>query len=221
MSVSPPVTPSDVRPAVTDHPVWRRLAAAAALGAPLAELASVAFGIDHTSDNDRQLDIIHAHVASFSAMVLFEQACYLLAAVTAVAVALRLASWRGGRVAAVGAVLAVIGASASTSGFGAPLPTLAKPEYRETALYFLDHLGPIYGPNQALAILLQLGLLVMLVALWRSGRVSWPWLAAAAVGLVASAVLGTGRVENVVAMLVVTAGFVGIARFLAAPPADR
>jgi hypothetical protein len=154
-------------------------------------------------------------------MVLFEQACYLLVAVTAVAVALRLASWRGGRVAAVGAVLAVIGARASTSGFGAPLPTLAKPEYRETALYFLDHLGPIYGPNQALAILLQLGLLVMLVALWRSGRVSWPWLAAAAVGLVASAVLGTGRVENVVAMLVVTAGFVGIARFLAAPPADR
>jgi hypothetical protein len=220
MSVSPSVTaPAAQRPAA--DPGWRRLAAAAAIAAPLAELASVVFGIEHTSDNDRQLDIIHAHTGSFTAMVLFEQLCYTLVAVTAVAIALRLASTRGGRIAGVGAVIAVVGAGASLDGFGGALPTLAKPQFRDTTLYFLDHLGPIYGVTQGLAILVQVGLLTVFVALWRSGHVAWPWLAVAAVGLVASAVIGSGRVENVIAMLVVTAGFVGIARFLASSAADH
>lgn len=216
-SAATPTVPSHAAASTAGHPGWRRLAAAAAIGAPLAELLSVALGVDHTSDNDRQLDIIHAHTGSFVTMVLLEQVCYTLVAVTAVAIALRLASSRGGRIAGVGAVLAVVGAGASLNGFGGALPTLARPELRETALYFLDHLGPIYNVTLGLAMLVHVGLLTIFVALWRSGRVAWPWLAVSAVALVTSAVIGDGRVANVLAMLALTGGFVGIARFLAQP----
>jgi hypothetical protein len=206
---------TSVLPTTAVESRWRTASAVAAIGAPVAELLAVAVGIDHTTDDDRQLDIIAAHTGRFTAMVLLEEVCYLLVAVTAVVVAIRLATSRGGRIAAGGAVLAVIGATANIGGFGGSLPTLAKQSDRDAALYFLDHLGPIYAVNQGLTLLVYLGLLLTFVALWRSGRVAWPWLAASAVGLIASAVMGTGRVENIVAMLVVTAGFVGIARFLA------
>lgn len=209
------LTTTAPRPTTTTrYAGWRRVAAAAAIGAPLAELLAVALGVDHTNDTERQLDIIAAHVGSFTAMVLLEQLCFLLAAVVAVAVGLRLAGARGGRLAAAGAALTVIGASASTNGIGGPMPTLARQTDRAAALHFIHHIGPIYAPNQALAILLQLGLVVTLAAVWRSGRVAWPWPAAALVGLVASVFIGSGRIENIAAMLVVTGGFIGVARFL-------
>jgi hypothetical protein len=196
------------------HPGWRRAAGVAALGAPLAELLAVVVGVEHTSDVDRQLDIIAAHTGRFTAMNLLEMVCYTLAAVTAAAVALRISSGRGSRFAAAGAVLTVVGAVANLNGFGGPLPTLVKHD-PQTARYFVDHLGPIYQATVPLTGLLYLGLLAMFVGLWRSGRVAWPWLAVSAVALVASAAMGGGRAENTVAMVLLTAGFVGIARFLA------
>lgn len=203
-------------PTATDHPVWRRAAAVAALAAPLAYALSAAVGVAHTDNTDRQLDIIAAHTGSFTAMVLLEQVCYVLASATAVAVAIRLASSRGSRLAGVAAVLVAIGAAANLGGFGGALPTLVRHD-RATARYFVDHLGPIYTTSLALAILLQIGLVLMLVALWRSRAVALPWLVVSAIALAASVVIGTGRVENTVAMLVLAGGFVGIARFLARP----
>ncbi len=202
--------------ATDSHRGWRRSAAIAAVAAPLAYALAVVAGVEHTDDHSRQLDIINSHTANFTAMVLLEYVCYILAAVTAVAVALRLASSRGGQIAAAGAVLTVIGSSAGLAGFGGAMPVLAKPAYRTAGLYFIDHVGPIYNVTLGLAILMHLGLLVMFFALWRSGRVAWPWLAVSALALVASALMGDGRVENTIAMLALAAGFVGIARFLAA-----
>lgn len=219
MSVSPSLSTSDVRPRASGHSRWWRFAAVAAVAAPLAELLAVAVGVEHTNDNARQIEIIAAHTGRFSAMVLLELVCYTLVAVTAVAVALRISSGRGSRFAAAGAVLAVIGAVATNNGFGGPLPTLAKHD-PDAALYFVNHVGPIYSATMPLALLVYVGLLAMFVGLWRSGRVAWPWLVVSAVALVVSAVMGDGRVENVVAMLILSAGFVGIARFLARPDAD-
>ena len=199
------------------HPGWRRASAVSAIAAPFAYVLSVVLGVEHTDDHDRQLDIINSHTASFTTMVLLEYACYILAAATAVAVALRLSSSRGGRIAGVGAILCVVGSSAGLAGFGGAMPVLAKPEYRTAALYFIDHLGPIYAVTLALAILMHLGLLVMFFALWRSGEVAWPWLVTSALALIVSAVIGDGRVENAVTMSVLTVGFMGIARFLADP----
>jgi len=213
MTTSTTSTGTVVTPTAAAHPGWRRAAAVAAIAAPLAELLAVAVGVEHTTDAARQVDIIANHTASFTAMVLLELVCYTLVAVVAVAVALRISSGRGSRFAAVGAVCAVIGAVATNNGFGGPLPTLARHD-PATAVYFVNHIGPIYSATLPLATLVYLGLLLMFVALWRSGKVAWPWLAVSAVALVVSAVIGSGRVENVVVMAVLTGGFVGIARFL-------
>jgi hypothetical protein len=211
------MTTSVTAPApTTSHPTWRRLAAVGAVAAPLSYALSAAVGVEHTDNIDRQLQIIAAHTGSFTAMVLLELVCYTLAAVTAVAVALRIPSGRGSRFAAAGAVLAVIGAVASINGFGGPLPTLAEHD-PEAARYFVDHLGPIYAATIPLTMFLDLGLLAMFVGLWRSGRVAWPWLATSTAALVAGAVIGTARVENVIAMLVLAGGMFGVARFLASP----
>lgn len=212
-SATTPVTATPI--STVNHPRWWRFSAVAAVAAPVCYALSAAFGVEHTDNTGRQLDIIATHVGNFTAMIFLERLCWLLAAVTAVAVAMRLSTGRGSRIAAAAAVLTVIGAAASLGDFGGALPTLARQDDREAAIHFLDHLGPIYTTTLGLSGLLQLGLILMLVALWRSRRVAWPYLAVSAVALVGNAFTGDGRVVNVVAMLVVAGGFVGIARFLA------
>lgn len=152
-----------IQPAAVARPVI----AATAVAAPAASALAVASFYTHASDPSRQLDLIKANVAGFTGMILLENLTWVCIAVACAAVAVRIKG-RGAWPAAIGAVLAVVGAAGSLGGWGAALPTLARQADRAAAVSFVNHVGPIYTINGALGALTQIGLLLTLVALWRA-----------------------------------------------------
>jgi hypothetical protein len=70
--------------------------------------------------------------------------------------------------AAIGAFLAIVGAAGSLGDFGAALPALARQSDRSAAVWFVNHLGPVYNVDGALGALTLIGLLLTFVALWRA-----------------------------------------------------
>jgi hypothetical protein len=147
--------------------VARPVIAATAVAAPVASALAVAAFHTHSSDPSRQLDLIKANVAGFTGMILLEHLTWVCLAVACAAVAVRIKG-RGAWPAAIGAVLAIVGAAGSLGDFGAALPALARQTDRGAAVWFVNHLGPVYSINSALGALTQIGLLLTFVALWRA-----------------------------------------------------
>jgi hypothetical protein len=100
-------------------------------------------------------------------MILLEHLTWVCIAVACVAVAVRIKS-RGAWLAIIGAAFAVVGAAGSLSDFGAALPALARMRDRSAAVWFVNHLGPVYSVDSALSAGTLIGLLLMFVALWRA-----------------------------------------------------
>ena len=145
----------------------RPVIAATAVAAPVASALAVASFHTHVSDPSRQLDLIRSNVAGFTGMILLENLTWVCIAVACVATAVRIKG-RGAWPAAAGALLAVVGAAGSLGGWGAALPTLARQTDRSAAVWFVNHVGPIYSINGALASFTLIGLLLTFVALWRA-----------------------------------------------------
>jgi hypothetical protein len=152
-----------IQPAAVARPVI----AAAPVAAPVASALAVASFHTHVSDASRQLDLIKANVAGFTGMILLENVTWVCIAVACLAIAVRIKG-RGAWPAAIGAVLAVVGAAGSLGGWGAALPTLARQTDRSAAVWFVNHVGPIYSINGALGAFTLIGLLLTFVALWRA-----------------------------------------------------
>ena len=133
----------------------------------MASALAVASFHTHTSDASRQLDLVKANVAGFTGMILLEHLTWVCIAVACAAVAVRVRG-RGAWPAAIGAFLAILGAAGSLGDFGAALPALARQTDRGAAVWFVDHLGPVYGVNGALGSFTLIGLLLTFVALWRA-----------------------------------------------------
>ena len=62
------------------------------------------------------------------------------------------------------AVLAVVGAAGSLGDFGAALPALARLDDRSAAVWFVNHLGPVYSVDGVLGASTLIGLLLMWMA---------------------------------------------------------
>jgi hypothetical protein len=152
-----------IQPAAVARPVI----AATAVAAPVASALAVASFHTHVSDASRQLDLIKANVAGFTGMILLEHLTWVCLAVACTATAVRIKG-RGAWPAAIGAVLAIVGAAGSLGDFGAALPTLARQTDRSAAVSFVNHLGPVYSVNGALGAFTLIGLLLTFVALWRA-----------------------------------------------------
>jgi hypothetical protein len=147
--------------------VARPLIAATAVAAPLASALAVAWFHTHSTDANRQLDLIKANVAGFTGMIMFEHLTWVCIAVACAATATRIKQ-RGAWPAAIGAVFAIVGAVGSLGDFGATLPTLSRMGDRSAAVWFVNHLGPIYAVNSVLSAGTLIGLLLMFVGLWRA-----------------------------------------------------
>ena len=128
--------------------IARPVIAATAVAAPVASALAVASFHTHVSDPSRQLDLIEANVACFTGMILLEHLTWVCIAVACVATAIRIKG-RGAWPAAIGSFLAIIGAAGSLGDFGAALPTLARQTDRSAAVWFVNHLGPVYSVDGA------------------------------------------------------------------------
>jgi hypothetical protein len=145
----------------------RPVIAATAVAAPLASALGVAAFHAYSSDSGRQLALVKANIAGFTAMILLDHLAWVCIAVACTAIAIRIRN-RGAWPAAAGAVLAIIGAAGSLGSFNAALPGLARMGDQSAAVWLVSHVGPVYSVDSVLSTGTLLGLLLMFVALWRA-----------------------------------------------------
>ena len=203
-----------IQPAAVARPVI----AAAPVAAPVASALAVASFHTHVSDASRQLDLIKANVAGFTGMILLENLTWVCIAVACVATAVRIKG-RGAWPAAIGAVLAVVGAAGSLGGWGAALPTLARQTDRSAAVWFVNHVGPIYSINGALGAFTLIGLLLTFVALWRARLIHVAYLGVFLLGAALLSFTGGNPAGMLASFAVLAVAMVQITRFLLQPVA--
>ncbi len=196
--------------------VARPMIAATPVAAPVASALAVASFHTHVSDASRQLDLIKANVAGFTGMILLENLTWVCIAVACVATAVRIKG-RGAWPAAIGAVLAVVGAAGSLGGWGAALPTLARQTDRSAAVWFVNHVGPIYSINGALGAFTLIGLLLTFVALWRARLIHVAYLGVFLLGAALLSFTGGNPAGMLVSFAVLAVAMVQITYFLVRP----
>jgi hypothetical protein len=199
--------------------VLRPVIAATAIAAPVASALGVASFHTHTSDDGRQLDLIKANVAGFTGMELFEHLTWVCIAVACVAVATRIRG-RGAWPAAIGAVLAILGAAGSLDDFGAALPSLARMGDRGAALWFVNNLGPVYAVGSLLSAGTLLGLLLMFVGLWRARLIHVAFPGAYVAGAVLLSFTSKSPIGELASFAVLAVALWPVTRLLLRP-ADR
>lgn len=158
---------------LTHSRLHHRVVAVAALTPPIATVASVVFGIRHTTNHSRQLDIIRAHPLRFTAMLGFEHLVWVSIMVLAVGL-VGLVGPHGRILAYLGAAAAVVGSAAAQVDFGPMLVPLSRLSDRTAALYAVNHVGITYGVFQAISPLVIIGLLLAFGAA-RRARVVPVW----------------------------------------------
>lgn len=191
----------------------RPVIAATAIAAPLASALAVASFHAHSSDNSRQLDLIKANIAGFTAMILLEHLTWVCIAVTCTAIAIRIKN-RGAWPAAIGAVLAIVGAAGSLGDFGPALPALARMQDRSAAMWFVSHPGPVYSVDSALSTGTLLGLLLMFVGLWRARLLHVAFLGVYVVGAVLLSFTGSSPIGELASFALFTVAIWPVARIL-------
>jgi len=194
----------------------RPVIAATAVAAPLASALAVASFHAHSSDASRQLDMIKANIAGFTGMILLEHLTWVCIAVAASATAIRIRN-RGAWPAAIGAVLAVTGAAGSLGDFGSALPPLARMADRSAAVWFVNHLGPVYSVASVLSGGVQIGLLLMFVGLWRARLVHVAFLGAFVLGAVLLSFTGGNPLGELAAFALLAVALSQVTRFLLRP----
>jgi hypothetical protein len=201
-----------IQPAAVARPVI----AATAVAAPVASALAVASFHAHASDPSRQLDLIKANVAGFTGMILLEHLTWVCIAVACVATAVRIKG-RGAWPAAIGAFLAVVGAAGSLGDFGAALPTLARQADRSAAVWFVNHLGPVYSVNSAVGAFTLIGLLLTFVALWRARQIHLVYLGVFLLGAALLSFAGGNPAGMLGSFAVLAVAMWQITRFLLRP----
>lgn len=196
--------------------VARPVIAATAIAAPVASALAVASFHTHVSDPSRQLDLIKANVAGFTGMILLEHLTWVCIAVACVATAVRIKG-RGAWLAAIGAVLAIVGAAGSLGDWGAALPTLARQSDRSAAVSFVNHLGPVYGVDGALGAFTLIGLLLTFVALWRARLIHVAYLGVFLLGVALLSFTGSSPIALLGSFAVLTVAMLQITRLLLRP----
>jgi hypothetical protein len=201
-----------LQPAAAARPVI----AATAVTAPLASALAIASFHTHSSDPSRQLDLIQANIAGFTGMILLENLTWVCIAVTCTAIAIRIKN-RGAWLAAVGAVLAVVGAAGSIGNFGAALPALARMGDHSAAVWFVNHLGPVYTINGALSAGTLIGLLLMFVGLWRARLIHVAFLGVYVLGAVLLSFTGTSPIGELASFALFAVALSQVTRLLLRP----
>jgi hypothetical protein len=196
--------------------VARPIIAATAVAAPVASALAVASFHTHVADPSRQLDLIKANVAGFTGMILLEHLTWVCIAVACVATAVRIKG-RGAWFAAIGAFLAVVGAAGSLGDFGAALPALARQTDRSAAVWFVNHLGPVYSINSALGAFTLIGLLLTFVALWRARLIHVAYLGVFLLGAALLSFAGDSPLGMLGSFAVLTVAMAQITRLLLRP----
>lgn len=196
--------------------VARPLIAATAVTAPLASALAVASFHTHSSDPNRQLDLIKVNIAGFTGMILLENLTWVCIAIACVATALRIRH-RGAWPATIGAVVAVVGAAGSLGNFGAALPALARMDDRSAAVWFVNHLGPIYTINGALSAGTLIGLLLMFVGLWRARLIHVAFLGVFLLGAVLLSFIGGMPVGELASFALLAVALSQVTRLLLRP----
>jgi hypothetical protein len=194
----------------------RPVIAATAVAAPLASALAVASFHTHSSDASRQLDMIKANIAGFTGMILLEHLTWVCIAVAASATAIRIRN-RGAWPAAIGAVLAVIGAAGSLGDFGSALPPLARMADRSAAVWFVNHLGPLYSVDSVLSGGTLIGLLLMFVGLWRARLVHVAFLGAYVLGAVLISFTGGNAIGELASFALLAVALSQVTRLLLQP----
>jgi hypothetical protein len=194
----------------------RPLVAATAVAAPLASALAVASFHTHSSDTSRQLDLIKANIAGFTGMILLEHLTWVCITVTCTAIAIRIKN-RGAWPAVTGAVLAIIGAAGSLGDFGPALPALARMGDRSAAVWFVNHLGPVYSVDSALSAGTLLGLLLMFVGLWRARLVHVAFLGVYVLGAVLLSFTGSSPVGELASFALFAVALWPVTRLLLRP----
>jgi len=196
--------------------VARPVIAATAITAPLASALAVASFHTHSSDPSRQLDLIKANIAGFTGMILLEHLTWVCIAVACVATAVRI-KHRGAWPATIGAALAVVGAAGSLGDFGAALPALARLDDRSAAVWFVNHLGPVYSVDGALEAGTLIGLLLMFVGLWRARLIHVAFLGVFILGAVLLSFTGSSPIGELASFALLAVALSQVTRLLLRP----
>jgi hypothetical protein len=196
--------------------VARPVIAATAVAAPLASALAVASFHTHSSDASRQLDLIKANITGFTGMILLEHLTWVCIAVACTAIAIRIKN-RGAWPAAIGAVLAIAGAAGSLGDFGAALPALARMDDRSAAVWFVNHLGPVYSVDSVLSTGTLIGLLLMFVGLWRARLVHVAFLGVYVLGAVLLSFTGSSPLGELASFALLTVAISPVTRLLLRP----
>jgi hypothetical protein len=196
--------------------VARPVIAATAITAPIASALAVASFHTHSSDPSRQLDLIKANIAGFTGMILLEHLTWVCIAVACVATAVRI-KHRGAWPATIGAVLAVVGAAGSLGDFGPALPVLARERDRSAAVWFVNHLGPVYSVDSALGAFTLIGLLLTFVALWRARLIHVAFLGVFLLGAALLSFAGGNPISMLGSFAVLAVAMLQITRVLLRP----
>jgi hypothetical protein len=194
----------------------RPVIAATAVAAPLLSALAVASFHTHSSDAGRQLDLIKANIAGFTGMILLEHLTWVCIAVAASATAIRIRN-RGAWPAAIGAVLAVLGAAGSLGDFGSALLPLARMQDRSAAVWFVNHLGPVYSVASVLSGATLIGLLLMFVGLWRARLVHVAFLGTFVVGGVLMSFTGGNAIGELASFALLAVALSQVTRLLLRP----
>ncbi len=196
--------------------VSRLVIAATAVAAPVASALAVASFHTHSSDPSRQLDLIKANVAGFTGMILLENLTWVCIAIACVAAAVRIRH-RGAWPAAIGAAAAIVGAAGSLGNFGAALPALARMDDRSAAVWFVNHLGPLYTVNGVLSAGTLIGLLLMFVGLWRARLIHVAFLGVYVLGAVLLSFTGSSPVGELASFALLAVALSQVTRVLLRP----
>jgi hypothetical protein len=196
--------------------VARPVIAATAVTAPLASALAVASFHTHSSDPSRQLDLIKGNIAGFTSMILLENLTWVCIAVACAAIAVRIRH-RGAWPAAIGAVVAIVGAAGSLGNFGAALPALARLDDQSAAVWFVNHLGPVYTINGVLSGGTLIGLLLMFVGLWRARLIHVAFLGVFLLGAVLLSFTGSTPIGELASFALLAVSLSPVTRLLLRP----
>jgi hypothetical protein len=196
--------------------VARPVIAATAVAAPLASAISVASFHTFSSDPNRQLDLVKANIAGFTGSILLENLTWVCIAVFCAATAIRIRN-RGAWPAAIGALLAIIGAAGSLGNFGAALPVLARMADRSAAVWFVNHLGPVYGVNSVLSAFTLIAPLLIFMGLWRARLIHVAFVGVYLVGALLLTFTGSNPIGELASFALITVAASQVTRVLLRP----
>ncbi len=105
----------------------------------------------------------------------------------------------------------------SLGDFGPALPALARLDDRNAAVWFVNHLGPVYNVDGALGAGTLIGLLLMFVGLWRARLIHVAFLGVFVLGAVLLSFTGSSPIGELASFALIAVALSQVTRFLLRP----